>query len=185
MPALQRIYLDEVLPQNQTSVLNLFAMIICNDTKAVEMAQDLLKQPIYDQKEQEFLLSSIETILFYKLPHIPREEIRKMINMAHVDITLTSWYQEGIEKGIEKGILFGKEAGKAEGKIEGKQEGREEEAKALLMRLLNKRFGKLKPTLSKKIEQLSLKQLEQLTDDFFDLNNLEDLTQWLVDKAKL
>jgi predicted transposase YdaD len=168
-------------------------MIICNDAKAIEMAQDLLKQPIYDQKEQEFLLSSIETILFYKLPHIPREEIRKMINTAHIDITSTSWYQEGEKKGIQlgrsaglaDGMYLGRDLGIEIGKREGKYEGRVEEAKALLMRLLNKRFGKLNRSVNKQLGLLSLKQLEQLTDDFLDLNSLEDLTQWLADKAKL
>ncbi len=114
-----------------------------------------------------------------------------MINTAHIDITSTSWYQEGEKKGIQlgrsaglaDGMYLGRDLGIEIGKREGKYEGREEEAKALLMRLLNKRFGKLKPTLSKKIAQLSLKQLEQLTDDFLDLNSLEDLTLWLADKG--
>lgn len=173
IPALQRIYLDEILLTNQPSALNLLGMIIGNESKAIEIAKELLQQPLYH--ESEFLLNTIETILSYKLPNTPREEIRKMINMAHVDITRTSWYQEG----KEQGILFGKEVGKLEGKLEGKQEGE----KILLLRLLSKRFGKLKPTLSKKIEQLSLEELEQLTDDFLSLNSVEDLTQWLAKKA--
>jgi predicted transposase/invertase (TIGR01784 family) len=162
VPDLQRIYLDEILPQKQPSALSLLGMIIGNEAKAIEIAKDFLQQPLY--QENDFLLNMIETILFYKIPNTTREEIRKMINMAHVDITRTSWYQEGIEKGV--------------------QEGRQEEGKSLLMRLLSKRFGKLKPTLSKKIEQLSLEELEQLTDDFLSLNSVEDLTQWLVNKSK-
>jgi flagellar biosynthesis/type III secretory pathway protein FliH len=78
---------------------------------------------------------------------------------------------------------LGKELGIEIGKREGKYEGREEEAKALLIRLLNKRFDKLNRSVSKKLGLLSLKQLEQLTDDFLDLNSLEDLKQWLADKA--
>jgi predicted transposase/invertase (TIGR01784 family) len=179
IPALQRIYLDEILSENQSTTLNLLGMIIGSEAKAIEIAKDFLQQPLY--QESEFLLNTIETILLYKIPNTTREEIRKMINMTHVDITRTSWYQEGIEKGIEKGILFGKEVGKLEGKLEGKQQGE----KDLLLRLLSKRFGKLKPTLNKKIEQLSLEELEQLTDDFLSLNSVEDLKQWLVDKAKL
>lgn len=177
---LQRIYLDEVLPPNKASPLNLFGMIISGEEKAVEIAQDFLQQPVSDEIEREFWLNQIETIIQYKLPHLPREEIRKMINLAHVDITRTSWYQEG----KEQGILFGKEVGKLEGKLEGKQEGRQEEAQALVMRLLTKRFGKLNKTLSKKIEQLSLEQLEQLTDDFLSLGSLDDLKHWLADQSK-
>jgi predicted transposase YdaD len=80
-----------------------------------------------------------------------------MINLAHVDITRTSWYQEG--------RLEGKLEGKREGMLAGKQEGEQ----VLLLRLLTKRFGKLTKTVTKKIEQLPLEQLEQLADDFFSL----------------
>jgi predicted transposase/invertase (TIGR01784 family) len=177
-PRLQQIYLDEVLPQNQPSELNLLGMIIGTETKAIEIANDLLQQPLYQEKE--LLLNMIETILFYKIPRATRAEIRKMINLAHVDITRTSWYQEG----KEQGILFGREVGKLEGKQEGRLEGRQEEGQALLMRLLTKRFGKLKAPISKKIGQLSLEELEQLTDDFLSLNSLEDLQLWLTDKTR-
>jgi predicted transposase YdaD len=80
---LQRIYLDEILPQNQPSALNLLGMIISHTSKAIEIAKDLLPQPFFNQKEREFLLSSIETILVYKLRGVPCEEIRKIINLAY------------------------------------------------------------------------------------------------------
>jgi predicted transposase YdaD len=102
-----------------------------------------------------------------------------MINLAHVDITRTSWYLEG----KEQGILFGKEVGKLEGKLEGKYEGKQEEAKSLIMRLLAKRFGKLTKTVVKKIEQLPLEQLEKLADDFFQFESVKDLQKWLKEKA--
>jgi predicted transposase/invertase (TIGR01784 family) len=47
LPHLQRIYLDEILPQNHPSTLSLLGMIIGNETKAIEIAKDLLQQPLY------------------------------------------------------------------------------------------------------------------------------------------
>ncbi len=163
LPHLQRIYLDEVLPQNTANDLSLLSIIIAHESKAIEIAKDLLQQPSFQAKENALLLNKIETILKYKLPHTPREEIWKMINLAHVDITRTSWYQEG--------MLMG----------EGK--GKQEEAQSLIMRLLVKRFGKLTKTVVKRVEQLSLEQLEQLADDFFQFESVKDLQKWLKEKV--
>jgi predicted transposase YdaD len=175
LPRLQRIYLDEVLPQNMPSNLSLLSIIIANDSKAIEIAKSLLQQPQFQAEENEMLLNMIETLLKYKLTGVSREEIWKMINLAHVDITRTSWYQEG--------KIEGKFEGKIEGKLEGKLEGKQEEAQSLIIRLLAKRFGKLTKTVAKKIAQLPLEQLEQLADDFFEFESVKDLQRWLKEKA--
>ncbi len=163
LPHLQRIYLDEVLPQNTANELNLLSIIIANESQAIEIAKDLLQQPLFQAEENPLLLNMIETILKYKLPHTSREEIWKMINLAHVDITRTSWYQEG--------MLMGEGKGKQEGEL------------LLLMRLLQKRFGQLNSRLTKKIAQLSSEQLEQLADDFFQFESVKDLQKWLKERA--
>jgi predicted transposase/invertase (TIGR01784 family) len=183
LPHLQRIYLDEVLPQNTANDLSLLSIIIANESKAIEIAKDLLQQPSFQVEENALLLNMIETILKYKLPHTPREEIWKMINLAHVDITRTSWYQEGKEQGILFGKEVGKLEGKQEGKLEGKQEGKQEGELLLLMRLLHKRFGQLNSRVTKKIAQLSSEQLEQLADDFFQFESVKDLQKWLKEKV--
>ena len=162
VPYLQRVYLDEVIPQNNASLLNLLTMIIASESKAIDIAKSLLQVPSYQAQEHEFLLSTIETILCYKLPHLPREEIWKMINLSHIDITRTLLYQDA--------------------KREGRQEGRQEGEQALLMRMLTKRFGKLKAAMCKKIEQLSIEELEQLAVDFWGFDTVEDLERWLGDR---
>jgi len=162
LPSLQRIYLDELPPQDNASLLNLLAIVIASDSKAIEIAKNLLQQPVYQNQKQALLLSTLETILVYKLPHLSREEIWKMINLSHIDITRTLFYQDAIQ--------------------EGRQEGRQEGEKVLLLRVLTKRFGQLKTLVSRKIEQLSLHELEQLADDFLSFSNSEDLERWLADK---
>jgi predicted transposase YdaD len=154
--------LDELPPQDNASLLNLLAIVIASDSKAIEIAKNLLQQPVYQNQKQALLLSTLETILVYKLPHLSREEIWKMINLSHIDITRTLFYQDAIQ--------------------EGRQEGRQEGEKVLLLRVLTKRFGQLKTLVSRKIEQLSLHELEQLADDFLSFSNSEDLERWLADK---
>jgi hypothetical protein len=54
----------------------------------------------------------------------------------------------------------------------------------MLIRLLTKRFGKLKTAMCKKIGQLSIEELEQLADDFLGLNTVDNLAQWLSGKTR-
>jgi len=179
LPHLQRIYLDETLAKNSFNQLSLLSIIIANESKAIEIAKNLLQQPVFQTENNEMLLNMIETLLRYKLPHTTREEIWNMINLAHVDITRTSWYQEG----RLEGRLEGKREGKLEGMLRGMLAGKQEGEQVLLLRLLTKRFGKLTKTVVKKIEQLPLEQLEQLADDFFQFESVQDLQKWLKEKA--
>ena len=85
-----------------------------------------------------------------------------MINLSHIDITRTLLYQDA--------------------KREGRQEGRQEGEQALLMRMLTKRFGKLKAAMCEKIELLSIEELGLLADDFLGFDTVEDLERWLGDR---
>ncbi|MEQ9013147.1 MAG: DUF4351 domain-containing protein, partial [Marinovum algicola] len=72
----------------------------------------------------------------------------------------------------EKGRLnYAKEAGKEEGRLT--------EAIALVMRLLKKRFGEIPVAITSQVEGLPLSELETLTEDIFDFQNLENLSSWL------
>lgn len=64
------------------------------------------------------------------------------------------------------------------------EKGRLTEALALIMRQLKKRFGDIPATLSRKIEDLSLEDLESLGEDFLDFNSLADLSSWLEERSR-
>ena len=56
-------------------------------------------------------------------------------------------------------------------------------ALSLTIRQLNKRFGEVPESLQSQLENLSLEDLENLNSEvIFDLNTLEDLTNWLADR---
>jgi len=54
-----------------------------------------------------------------------------------------------------------------------------EGAEAMVLRLLNRRFGKLSPALKSQIEVLTIDQLEQLGDALLDFTEIADLVGWL------
>jgi predicted transposase YdaD len=76
---------------------------------------------------------------------------------------------------ITTGERIGYERGIAEGKQEGKQEGEQN----LVVRLLQKRVGNLPEEIRKKIQTLSLNQLESLGEALLDFTAIEDLFNWL------
>ncbi|MHC5862817.1 DUF4351 domain-containing protein [Nostoc sp.] len=72
---------------------------------------------------------------------------------------------------MERGELRGELRGKLEGKLEGKQE--------LIIRLLNRRCGEIQLSLTERIRQLSIEQLEELGEALLDFSSMTDLERWL------
>ncbi|MEQ9670490.1 Rpn family recombination-promoting nuclease/putative transposase [Coleofasciculus sp. G2-EDA-02] len=85
------------------------------------------------------------------------------------------------EEAREEALEEGRQAGRQAGRQEGRQEGRITEARALVLRLLNKRFPDKTAELNSLVEGLSLSALEELSDAMFELNNWEDLLTLLAD----
>ena len=126
-------------------------------TRAKELADRLDK---IDLESLDF----IETILVYKLPHLSREEIKKMLSVYEVEIKQTRFIKKFLQKVAKK-------------------VGRQEECILLLCRLLRRKFG-LQPQLENSIQaliNLPLEKLEDLADALLDFNDITDLETWLAD----
>ncbi|WP_159429968.1 DUF4351 domain-containing protein [Halarsenatibacter silvermanii] len=65
------------------------------------------------------------------------------------------------------------------GKEEGKKEGRKEELVDVLKTFLEDRFGEIPDEISTKIENSSMEELEKLKDNFFKIENIEDVGEIL------
>jgi predicted transposase YdaD len=96
----------------------------------------------------------------YKLPTLSREEIQAMLELTDVDLKQTRFYQD----------VFA--------------EGQQEERKALVLRLLQRRCGGLAPALAERVAQLSLPQLEALSEALLEFRETADLEQWLATHAR-
>ena len=85
---------------------------------------------------------------------------------------VTSWMEQGIERGLQQGIERGLQQGIERGEVQ--------QALKVFMRLLSKKFGTpLDRSLENQIRQLTLPQLEDLTEALLDFNGVEDLQEWL------
>jgi hypothetical protein len=61
----------------------------------------------------------------------------------------------------------------------GRQEGRQEGSVLTILRILQRRFGVLSPSLEVQIRRLGLEQLEVLSEAIFDFSNVSDVDTWL------
>lgn len=93
-----------------------------------------------------------------ELKQLPEREREKVMELT------TSWKEEGIQIGLQQG----------------RQEGRQEGECAIVLRLLTHRLGQLSIATKKRIEQLSLSQLEALSEALLDFTQPADLTHWLA-----
>ena len=77
--------------------------------------------------------------------------------------------------GFKRGLIEGKLEGKREGEREGELKGELKGEIAVLYRLLARKFGPLGESALARLDNATLEQLEQWTDNFLDATTLEDV----------
>jgi predicted transposase/invertase (TIGR01784 family) len=123
---LTRIYLDE-LPEPRPEEIGqrIVRLITAKPDAAVGRAQQLIPQVRASPEPAErraHLIQLIETVVAYKLPHLSRKELEKMLQVD--SFRETKIYQEAFEEGKEKGV----------------EEGIEKSTEQIAMRMLAEKF---------------------------------------------
>ena len=168
-----RVYLDDWLDRETDSfAIAIIQLILSSESQAVAMARQLGEkiEQENDPEIQEQVLELIETVLVYKFPKLSRQEIEAMFTYS--DLKQTRVYQEAREEGEQRGLKLGEQRGLVKGQA------------TMLLRLLNRKFGQISPSLRGKVNKLSAKQLENLAEALFDLETIADLSDWLKTKGK-
>ena len=171
LPQIHRIYLEDYQNRSDLSPSLEFIRLIASD-KQQTMSQAKALAERLDKIDLDGL-DLIETILVYKLPHLNREEIRKMLSVYEIKLQDTRFYQEvsaeGELIGVQKGL----------------QEGSQKECIKLLSRQLRRKFG-VQPELETILQSLPthpLEKLEDLADALLDFKAMSDLETWLADNT--
>ena len=99
--------------------------------------------------------------------------------MVYMNSVVGKWYREGKNEGIVEGFLKGKNEGIAEGKLKGKLEGKLEGKIDIILTILRRKFSKLNDNSLNQIKNLSETELDNLSLTIFDLQDLNDLSNWL------
>jgi len=123
---------------------------------------------VEDKEERSEMIDMARVFAGLRLnPKIVYELLRGE-NMLEESSVVQGWLRRGRKEGLEKGLEKGKEEGE----------------RLAVVKLLTKRFGKLSISTKNKIENLSLKQIDNLIDSLLDFKEKTDLTKWLREQSR-
>ncbi|MFM7886105.1 MAG: Rpn family recombination-promoting nuclease/putative transposase [Pseudanabaena sp.] len=172
-----RVYLNE-LPQDESLNLGIVRLIVAPKRETIALAHQLAER--VGQGDRERMIEFIEAVLLYKFPQMSREEVEAMFTLG--DLKKTRVYREakleGIREGEQRGKLEGEKIGTERGQILGLKQG----LKQAVVRLLTRKFGKVTQKAIKRLDKLSVEQLEELTEAVLDFERVADLEAWLTSK---
>lgn len=101
---------------------------------------------------------------------------------------IEEWIKDGWKKGSEEGRLKGIQEGLQQGIQQGVQKGRQEGWRdgqiKVILSLLKKVLGRIRPELEKKIRSLTDVEIENLTSDLLDMRAINDLETWLEQRSQ-
>ena len=171
-----RVYLDELGAIEQLPLgVALMALTTIDEASTPEAARLLLARSQREESEaaSRAIIEMLTTILVYKFTNLNRREAEAMLGIT---LEETRFYREAKEEGIEQGIEQGRE--------QGIEQGREQEGRALILRQLNRRLlnwrvGTLPESITSRIADLSIEQIETLAEELLDFQSIADLEVWL------
>ena len=159
---MHRVYLNELKASEGLGV-GLIQLILAKPKGAITQAQILLSearsQGQTNPKIAE-IIKLIETIVLYKFPQLSREEIERMFGLS--ELRQTKVYQEALQ----------------EGRQEGEETGLAHE-RSLILRLLERRVGKVSKKIKSQVLSLSFTELASLGEALLDFSAPTDLNNWL------
>jgi predicted transposase/invertase (TIGR01784 family) len=171
-----RIYLDELTVDTQTPLgIRLMLLTTLAPQATVDQAKTLLRET-QNSPTAYAIMEMIATIVVYRFNTLSRTEVEAMLG---IELQQTRVYQEAKAEGLVEGRQEGRVEGRQEGLAEGRVEGRQEGLVKAILRLLQRKLGNLPNTVQRKIEGLSIAQLELLAEELLDFAALSDLETWL------
>jgi predicted transposase/invertase (TIGR01784 family) len=170
------VYLDELGAIEQLPLgVALMALTTIDEASTPTVARLLLARSQREESEaaSRAIIEMLTTILVYKFTNLNRREAEAMLGIT---LEETRFYREAKEEGREQGLEQGIE--------QGIEQGREQEGRALILRqlnrrLFNRRVGILPESITTRIADLSIEQIESLAEELLDFQSIEDLEVWL------
>ncbi|MCY7385722.1 MAG: Rpn family recombination-promoting nuclease/putative transposase [Microcoleus sp. CAN_BIN18] len=166
-----RVYLDELGAIEQLPLgVALMALTTIDEASTPEAARLLLARSQREESESasRAIIEMLTTILVYKFTNLNRREAEAMLGIT---LEETRFYREAKQEGIEQGIEQVVVQGIVQGIVQGER--------AIILRLLNRRVGTLPESITNKIADLSIEQIETLAEELLDFQSIADLEVWL------
>jgi predicted transposase/invertase (TIGR01784 family) len=150
---ISRIYLDELAETEDSSIgIRLMLLTTLSQQQSVETAKAIIAQT-RDSPEARAIIGMVSTIVVYKFNNLSRAEVEAMLG---IELQQTRVYQEAREEGRQAGET------------------------TVVLKLLQRKLGKLPDEIQAQIMALPIEQLELLAEELLDFSKLENLTAWLA-----
>ena len=104
------------------------------------------------------------------------QEVRSMLANRVVEWT-EQWKQEGLEQGLQQGLQQGRQEGLQQGRQEGIVEGRQEGEIALLLRLVEHRFGPLEEAQRSRIRSADPDTILRWADRLWTAQSVDEVIE--------
>jgi hypothetical protein len=136
---------------------------------------------IMDFSEQEALMALSEAFLEWEQETQRRSQIvgERIGEQRGMQIGEQRGVQIGEQRGVQIGEQRGVQIGEQRGMQIGERLGRQAEGRSLILRQLTRRVGTLPNSALDRINQLSLEQIEILSEALLDFQTIADLSNWL------
>jgi predicted transposase/invertase (TIGR01784 family) len=144
-----RVYLDE-LGAVEKLPIGLGLMVLT--TLEGDEAKAEARRLVGQAQGSRDIINLLSTIIVYKFVNLSRDEVDAVLG---IELQQTRVYQEAV----------------AEGEVK--------EGQTLILRLLNRRVGKISIDLESQVKTLPLAQLEELGEALLDFSQMNDLVAWL------
>jgi predicted transposase YdaD len=159
---------DQDLAPLQNLVAALFRLENSRDAAAIQRILRHLTDWLHAPQQAGLRRSFTEWLRRVLLPgRLPGITIPAMQELQEVDDMLAKrvqeWYAEYERKGLQAGMA------------QGMEKGRSDEARRILSRQMERRFGELSPAMEARLEAASLEQLELWADRILDATSPEEL----------
>jgi predicted transposase YdaD len=105
----------------------------------------------------------ITKIFAYKFNALSRDEVDAMLE---IELQQTRVYREAVAEGEAIGEARGLEIG-------------QQQEKALVIKLLGRKLGKISPQLERQVAALSIERVEALGEALLDFKTIAELQAWL------
>ena len=164
---INRIYLDELGAISQLPTGSAMTVLTTKEGEsAVTEARGMLERSI-GSAESGAIMDMVVTIMAYKFNKLNQDEVAQMLG---IELSEVRAFQDAINEGEQKG--------RQEGEQKGRQEA-QQQARALVKRQLAKKLGSLSSGVQKRLDRLSIEQVESLGEAFLDFDSISDLKGWL------
>ena len=159
------IYLDELGSEQELPIgLSLMLLTTLEGDEAKAEARRLVERA----QGSRAIIGLLSTIILYKFSNLSREEVDAMLG---IELQQTRVYQEAKAEG--------ETIGEVRGEARGLERGRNEEGRALVLKQLARKLGKIEPEIRSRVSSLPLDRIESLGEALLDFTQMADLSAWL------